>query len=265
MPLRNGALAEGLSKVTILCRCFPCLGNADGTFTVIPLRHHRTLQRRDSWILLFSSPSQAKEYQEKASKLRYLAAKYTPNQSPTAIHLPPDLVAEGQMIGVKQHDYTLTAPFQSLSLVAKLSPFDYKLQRAINIHDNLAQARRALQDSFPVRFWIDRPCRQGLNIKLIKKLLELDGLARGTPWRISDGEGAVVRVGQNSISRISQENYDEDSMQNPSRRVDNWRIDFKCASDAKRFVRVWHRKRLPRLDDLPYYGPQTIVKAECLF
>lgn len=100
---------------------------------------------------------------------------------------------------------------------------------------------------------------------MIKKLLELDGLARGSPWRISDGEGSVERVGQGLISRMSQEDIDEGGTQIPSGIVDNWRIDFKRASDAKRFVRTWHRKHLPRLDGLPYYGPQTMVKAECLF
>lgn len=222
---------------------------------VFPLRHHRTLQKRDSWILIFATPAQAREYQKEASELRHLAARFTSDPSSgmkTSHHLG--------LQGPRIHDYTLTSPFQSLSLVAQLSPFDFKLQRSVNTQAQLTEERHPGRQTFPVRLWIDKSGYH-LNTKSIRTFLELDGKARGSPWRISEKEDAVVRLESYSTSEMSQDDLDEDTESHIPVSIDNWSIDFQHASDAKRFVRAWHRKCLPNLNGLP----QAIVKAECLF
>lgn len=163
--------------------------------------------------------------------------------------------------GPRLYDYTLTSPFQSLSLVAQLAPFDFKLQRGMNTQAKLTQQRHPGRKTFPVRFWTGQFSGQ-LSTRSIKNFLELDGQARGSPWRISEGEDAVIRLAHYSTSEMTRDNFDEDSESQIPGSIANWCIGFQCASDARRFVRLWHRKYLP--GDL-VGSSQVTVKAECLF
>jgi hypothetical protein len=247
---------EDLKKVTFAFReALPISPLLRKSSLVFPLRHHRTLQKRDSWILIFATPAHAREYQKEASELRHVAARFTSDPSSSvksSHHLGPQ--------GPRIHEYTLTSPFQSLSLVAQLSPFEFKLQRGVNTQAHLTEERHPGRQTFPVRLWIDQ-FGDRLSTKSIRAFLELDGQARGSPWKISEKEDAVVRLGSYSTSEMSQDDdLDEDESHIPGS-IDNWCIDFQHASDAKRFVRVWHRKCLPNLNDLP----QATVRAECLF
>ncbi|KAJ9299324.1 hypothetical protein DTO271G3_2946 [Paecilomyces variotii] len=223
---------------------------------VFPLRHHRTLQKRDTWILTFATPAQAREYQKEASELRHLVARFMSDPS-SGVRTPHHL---GQH-GPRPYDYTLTSPFQSLSLVAQLAPFDFKLQRGMNTQAKLTQERHLGRKTFPVRLWTDQFSGQ-LSTKTIKNFLQLDGQARGSPWRISEGEDAVIRLAHYSTSEISRNNLDEDSESHISGSIGNWCIGFQSASDARRFVRVWHRKYFP---EGLVGSSQVTIKAECLF
>ncbi|KAJ9388067.1 hypothetical protein DTO063F5_2852 [Paecilomyces variotii] len=232
------------------------LGLEGGPEEVFPLRHHRTLQKRDTWILTFTTPAQAREYQKEASELRHLAARFMSDPS-SGVRTPHHL---GQH-GPRPYDYTLTSPFQSLSLVAQLAPFDFKLQRGMNTQTKLTQERHPGRKTFPVRLWTGQFSGQ-LSTRTIKNFLELDGQARGSPWRISEGEDAVIRLAHYFTSGISRNNLDEDSESHISGSIGNWCIGFQCASDARRFVRVWHRKHFP---ERLVGSSQVTIKAECLF
>lgn len=94
----------------------------------------------------------------------------------------------------------------------------------------------------------------------------MDSLERGHPWRLSSNQDAIVRIEKNPVSQSSSasEACDEPLGYSTNTVADNWRINFKSASDAKRFARLWHRRRLPKVDSLLYYNPHIIVNAECL-
>lgn len=222
------------------------------------------MERKNSWILFFESPAQAKKYQDRASILKAFAAQYAPRPCSSNIFPSPGLTVEGQSIAFKPQEYTITSPFQDLSLVAQLSPFDHKLRRAISSHINVLGPDLIDKQSFPVRLWVDFPGRPILSVNAIQELLELDSLERGHPWRLSSNQGAIVRIEKNPVSQSSSGTSDEPLDYSTNTVADNWRINFKSASDAKRFARLWHRRRLPKVDSLLYYNPHIIVKAECL-
>ena len=227
---------------------------------VFPVRHHRNLHHCNSWVLIFTSPAQAKIYQNRVATLRSFAAEYAQKRSSiTTIYSPPNLGGNRSLWGFKRNDYSLTSPFQSLSLVAKLSPFDQKLRQAINTQANLLSSRRDGQQSFLVRLWVDVSKYPILNLRAIEELLELDGLSRGSPWLLSSHQGAIVSATQDPATQDNLE------WQSSATSTDNWLIHFACISSAKRFVRLWHRRRLPRLDNLYYYNSHLIIKTECLF
>ncbi|OXV10875.1 hypothetical protein Egran_01363 [Elaphomyces granulatus] len=259
--------SQSLTKYDFLRVLGPDLGRGcpDQPEEVFPVRHHRNLQRCNSWVLIFTSPAEAKRYQNRVATLRSFAAEHAQKRaSITTIYSPPNLGGNRALWGFKRNDYTLTSPFQSLSLVAKLSPFDRKLRQAINTQANLLSSRRDGQQSFQVRLWVDVSKYPILNLRAIEELLELDGFSRGSIWPLSSHRGAIVSASQDPATQTSQESCQNLEGQSSATSTDNWLINFACVSASKRFVRLWHRRRLPRLDSLYYYNCHLIVKTESL-
>jgi len=258
--------SQSLTKYDFLRVLDPDLSR-DQPEEVLPVRHHRNLHHCNSWVLIFTSPAQAKRYQNRVATLRSFVAEYAQKRSSiTTIYSPPNLRGNNRTLwGFKRNDYTLTSPFQSLSLVAKLSPFDQKLRQAINTQANLLGSRRDGQQSFPVRLWVDVSKYPILNLQAIEELLELDGLKRGSPWLLSSHRGAIISATQDPTTQTSREGCQNLEWQSSANSTDNWLIHFACISAAKRFVRLWHRRHLPRLDNLYYYNCHLIIKTECLF
>lgn len=220
------------------------------------------MQRLDSWVLIFATPAHAKKYQQTILRLRHPYSKAPPVPDSTTVNTAPSLPSQGKRDGTKMHNYPLTSPFQRLSLVANLFPFDPKLQRAISIHRGLVQRKSIDQQVFPVRLCVS--CSGYLSATYIKTLLQLDGVARGRPWAVSSSNDAIVQVGPDVVSKFSQMSSRDPSVQSSAIMADNWRVNFLLASDAAHFVRAWHRRPFPRLDD-SRDGRSLILRAECLF
>lgn len=221
------------------------------TVLVFPLRQPQTLRRSDSWVLMFSAPAHAEKYQRTILRLRQLHSKMSPTPNATAISAASSLPPQGGQGEVKSHTHPLTMPFQRVSTEAKLFPFDYKLQRAIKVQRDLIRSDGVGKRLFPVRLCVANAGH--LNLEYIQRFLKHDGVVRGRPWAVSDSDDAIMRVNADSTASPPSVSV-----------VDNWRINFLVASDAAQFVRVWHRRPLPTLDDLTD-GRNPIIKAECVF
>lgn len=195
-------------------------------------------------------------------QLRHAYSNAPPFPDSTTINTPSGLLSQGRRNRIKMHSYPLMTQSQRLSLVAKLFPFDPKLQRAISVYKGLGQPRAIDQQSFPVRLYL--PFSGYLSAAYIKKLLQLDGVARGRPWAVSCDGDAIVQVGPDVVSKFSQMSSWDSLTRSSAIMADNWRINFVLASDAAHFVRTWHRRPFPRLDDSKDCR-SLILKAECLF
>ncbi|EEH43994.2 uncharacterized protein PADG_00283 [Paracoccidioides brasiliensis Pb18] len=233
---------------------------ARGLEKIIPMRFHDTLRRSNTWILIFSSPASAKEFQDKVHRLHKFARDNLPTSPLTKIVPPPNFSAGG----AHQHrlsDYTLTAPWLRLSLVAHLAPFNDKIQDAIDLHKSLASKRIDGKAGFPVRLWLENQYLFTLKKEYVRRLLVWDGQNRRTPWQLIEDKDTITSLsGPFSNEMLTP---DEDEVLG---RGENWRIAFQSAAEAKRFVRTWHRSVFPRLDSLLNYpDPPPIIKAECLF
>ena len=230
---------------------------------VFPLRQYQTLQRRGSWILIFTSPADAKRYQQTMLQLQNLYSKAPSIPDPMAVNTEaPSLPLQGRLSRVKIYSYALATPFQRLSLVAKIFPFDPTLQRAINVYKGLVPSRAIEKQVFPVRLSV--ACSGYLSVEYINKLLQLDGMARGRSWAVSTDANAVAQVIPGDGSRFLQLSSRGPPVRSPAASADNWRVNFLLASDAAHFVRAWHRRPFPRLDD-SRDGRNLTLKAECLF
>ncbi|EEH39037.2 hypothetical protein PAAG_01499 [Paracoccidioides lutzii Pb01] len=227
---------------------------------VIPMRFQDTLRRSNTWILIFSSPASAKEFQDKVHRLHKFARDNLPTFPLTKIVPPPNFIAGGAH-QYRLSDYTLTAPWLRLSLVAHLAPFNHKIQDAIDLHKSLASKQIDGKAGFPVRLWLENQYLFTLKKEYVRRLLMWDGQNRRTPWQLIEDKDTITSLsGPLSNEMLTP---DEDDVLG---RGGNWRIAFQSAAEAKRFVRTWHRSVFPRLDSLSNYpDPPPIIKAECLF
>jgi hypothetical protein len=230
--------------------------------SVIPIRIPDTLQRLTTWVLIFATPAFAKEYQARAHRLRKLVRSNTPVSPMSKIAPPPNYTVDG-VHGFTLQDYTLTTPWQSPMLFAQLSPFEPKLQRAIDIHNNLTSVRRDGDQGYPVRVWVDQHNLLTITAELLERLLLWDGRARGSQWQIAQGDYAIAPLAGEVRHSMFIGNREEASLRTKS--VENWCIVFQTASEARRFTRLWHRRQLPKFAQLPFSDPQPLIKAECLF
>lgn len=227
--------------------------------SVFPVRGYRTLQRLDSWVLIFASPAQAANYQSRIQRLQDLYLKTSPVPDATAINAVPENPRQGGLQGI---NYTLTTPFQRLSLSAQLHPFKSDLQHAIGVHRDLVLPKSSHNPYYPVRLYVE--CPSYLSAKYIRKLLKLDGVARGRPWAVSAGDDAIIQVRADAVTRISHDLPTDRSFGTSAINADNWRVNFLCPSDAAHFARTWHRRALPTLDNSEDARNPTL-EVECLF
>ncbi|PGG99291.1 hypothetical protein AJ80_09391 [Polytolypa hystricis UAMH7299] len=230
-----------------------------GLEQIVPMRDD-DLRRRNIWILVFATPASAKEYQDRALHLKLLARDNTP-MSPISSIAPPPNYTIGGLHGDRLSDFTLTTPWLRLSLHARLAPFHPSIQRAIDLHNQLAVSGRD-NKGFPVRFWIEEHNLVPITAARLRGLLSWDSNARGSPWQILEGMDSITPLADG----LQYKMFDQKKKQGPQAAgSDNWCIMFQTASEAKRFVRVWHRRRLPMFESLPFSDPQPMINAECLF
>ncbi|PGH17545.1 hypothetical protein AJ79_01145 [Helicocarpus griseus UAMH5409] len=239
-----------------------------GLEQIIPMRYANTLRRSHTWILLFSNPSSAKAFQDKVYSLSDFVRKSLPTAPFSNIIPPPNYTKPG----TRDHrlsDYTLTTPWLQLSLYAFLSPFDKKIQRAIDLHNNLASRGSDGKQGFPVRLWLDKANTFPLKKEYVHQLLSWDGQNRWAPWQLVEGEGeAITPLTAEPLAMANEMLASPGEDEEDDGKGTYWRIGFQTAAEARRFVRVWHRSVFPklRIDSMPYYpDPPPLIKAECLF
>lgn len=260
---------------------------------VIPLRYPDTLNKRRSWALLFDIPANAHAYQTELLRLSRLAARVTP-PNPAAAHTTPprNFPARDAAGFASADDYALGPAWLPPALTAYLAPFDQMLQSAITRHEELAQTQTlesGASAGFGVRVWIDEFNYTPLSRSLLGELLRWDGGERGSAWQLVEGregivqlesrpqegmEGSVFRMGDTENEKenddddnegYNNDHGDDDDDEAVDMKVNNWCLFFQSPLEAKRFVRTWHRRPLPRFESLPFADPQPLLKAECLF
>ncbi|KAL1955396.1 hypothetical protein VTO42DRAFT_8616 [Malbranchea cinnamomea] len=238
-----------------------------GLEEVIPVRSRLNLQYQDGWILIFASPADAYEFQSRASILRDLARQAMPKTPTSGIQPPrnfPDF-SDPKIEGFTIRDYTLSTPWQTANLFAYLHPFPQSLQRYIDLHRTIISSDHKGWEVFPVLVWVDQQHELALDPQLLEYLIHEDGNSRGARWQLVDSDDAITRV----TGRLRHELLDsgkEPRAQLGTRPVDALRVLFSSESEARRFVRTWHRTPVPRHVFVTFRGgPRPLIKAECLF
>ncbi|EFE44042.1 hypothetical protein TRV_01170 [Trichophyton verrucosum HKI 0517] len=252
-----------------------------GLEQIIPTRNPKTLDRMNGWILLFSNPAAAAAYQGKVHKLRELLRDKTPFYPASSIDLPSNYEVPGSM-GFTLQDYTLTAPWQFPLITAEFFPFSKWVSSCIRTQESITGVIAHDEEEppetsapvpfssdaagYPVRMCISRDSFLSPTRKSLINFLYWDGERRSVPWDLIEGWDKVIfltngkedgstPLGEKAHAKPKFGEYD----------ISNWRVTFRSASDARRFVRTWHMKEFPQAEDMDYCDPPPVIKAEALF
>ncbi|KAK2737129.1 hypothetical protein FQN57_000468 [Myotisia sp. PD_48] len=252
-----------------------------GLEQIIPVRNTKTFEKTDGWLLVFSNPESAREFQSRALHLRETLKKNSPFYPASDISLPPTFV-DSKSQDVLQ-DYTLSSPWQHPVLSAVLYPFDRWTESVMEFNEALTSptssygvqsstissptTSAATSSGYPVLFSVSQHRLLHLSVELVLAFIHWDGRSRCVPWKISEGEDKVICLyGQDIKTAVIQTrgSFTEKSKFG-DHDVSSWRIMFQSASEARRFVRSWNRREFPHVSGTRGIDPPPMIYADALF
>lgn len=262
---RGGGLEEGISRRSFKHILYiSCLETNYWRPVVIPMRH-RDLRRQEQWILIFPTPADAHKFQQRATKMRDLARRSMPTSPTSGIQPPPDFTSPDTK-GLTVRDYTLGPPWLASNLFAHAHPFPERVQSAIDVHRAIVSSSQKNWLVFPVRVWVDQQHQLALEPEVLKYIVQQDTVNRGFRWDLAHSEDAITRMTGKLRHKLLDNDADLRADLGPEPK-DSLRVLFKTESEARRFVRAWHRTPVPHyiaLDVRRVYN-RPLIKAECLF
>ncbi|MCJ1289368.1 hypothetical protein MMC34_000900 [Xylographa carneopallida] len=248
---------------------------------VIPSRDISSLSPTSNYYLLFSNPAYARAYQNQAIHLHQLAQTYTPTSLDFPMPPPPGILdSKGQDVYALLQDFTISPPSVRMSLRVLLPPYHANLQRLLENEGYPQLVQSGSKTGSSVLFWVDGHQPSALSVRT---MLSKDGLDRGLQWGPLRGHGGIKvlhvhanhdggEIGENDFTGPGDEyGHSEwkDTELKPKRHGhQRWIIYFEDEAEARRFVRVWHRRPypFPLQEESPSYGePQPLVHAEYMW
>ena len=250
---------------------------------VIPGRDPDTLTPLGNYFLLFASYSSAIAYRNEASRLHWLARKFTPTSLTSPIPPPPGYVVDGEDIHAALQSYTLLPPSQKLVLNVMYPPFSSSIQKILDQGGYTRLVNRNVQSKNAVRFRVD-----GLQLPLhvVQKTIERDGrYHRPLPWRLIQ-QGAISALDDGAMTFTSEEEeYEEDEEEEEEEEDEVGKasdgrqngvkirrgetrciIMFEDSDEARRFVRAWNKRPFPLSSKTSFRGRMMpLVDVELLW
>lgn len=243
---------------------------------VIPAREITTLQQHSHYYLLFPNPAYARAYQSHIISLHRIAKTHTPTSIESPLGPPPGMLIEGENIHDVLQNYALCPPSQKISLRVLFPPYSPAMCRLIDQRGyaqievplasgiNQEQKNRGSRSGRAVLVWV-----QGYNPPLssIREMINQDGRNRGLPWSLAGDVPAIEKVGYSSDdATTTQPNGPPESGQSKERLRSKWIVTFTDESEARRFIRRWHRRPFPLRGAGTGVGePPSLVNAEFIW
>ena len=226
---------------------------------MIPARDSVTLEPLGHYYILFPNPAYARTYQNHVLHLQRMASVHTPTSVESPLPIQAGVIIEGEDVHALLRDYALCPPSQKMQL--KLMFPHYK-----NGTRTMLQQRgypQIVQDDDKtgraVLFWVDG---QQPATPVVKNTIGADGRERGLAWSVSV-EKLDTSKAMPDESRDVEDAQDEEELESRFRRhaPSRWILSFADKTEAKRFVRAWHRTPFPSTRG----GTPGLVHAEILW
>jgi hypothetical protein len=242
---------------------------------VIPYRNEKTLAFGDRYYLVFKNPALARAYQSRANMLHQLAQTHTPKSIESPLRPPPGVKHKGEDLSSLLIDYTLAPPSQDLHLRVIFPPYDQPIQRLLSLNGTTALKTPIDRASRCVLLWVDGYQPNSANIK---HMLLMDSQDRGIEWGPTAGKGSVdlftsSRINSgSSLEGPSSSTVDSlERWEKETPTLNKWLITLEDETEARRFVRAWHRRPYPgwmdanaKTDD-NRHEPWPLVKVEFMW
>lgn len=254
----------------------------DGEFyKVIPGRDPISLERLPFYYLLFRSPEAALRYQSNASRLHKLSQLHQPQNALSAIMPPKGFLENGEDINFVTSSYLLIPQNQDLGLNMLMKPYHPALDALIKeggYRPIVPSTNPSGKEVHKVLFHIEgyEPSAYDLY-----QLFVQDAVERGLAWPFLHDHHSIHRlrdiadlkaqfkplasINPGSPSPRSPPlsgKYDEPGMNVPgseddpdmprnlnqiimNRVYNRWIVEFSDEDGARRFARLWNRKKLP--------------------
>ncbi|EEP77723.1 predicted protein [Uncinocarpus reesii 1704] len=231
-----------------------------GLEKIIPSRDLQTLRRKHGWVLVFKSPAAAQEYQARVHNLRNLLRQNLPLSSDSKLQLPPAYTTHGSR-GFTLQDYTLSSPALFPSVIAHLAPFKKHIKDLIKLHHNINTRNPGEEQSYGVQISLDTRYLSRLETEHIAQFLRYDSENRKLQWKLANVANPILPLTGESHTVLDR----VESAVQSAKGLSSWRVLFENPSEARRFVRAWHRRPWPRFESLPRSEPPSLMHVECLF
>ncbi|MCJ1281212.1 hypothetical protein MMC26_000530 [Xylographa opegraphella] len=248
---------------------------------VIPSRNMSNLSPTSNYYLLFSNPAYARAYQNQVIHLHQLAQTYTPTSLEFPMPPPPGMLeTNGQDVYTLLQDFTISPPSVRMSLRVMVPPYHASLQRLLENEGYLQIVQPGNKAGRAVLFWVEGHQPSALSLRT---MLSKDGGDRGLQWGPLRGHGEIEvlhvnadysggEMGRNDMTDPGDgysPSESRDTELKPKRHGhQRWIISFEDEAEARRFVRVWHRRPypVPLQEERPSPGePEPLVHAEYMW
>ncbi|MCJ1321688.1 hypothetical protein MMC15_007033 [Xylographa vitiligo] len=248
---------------------------------VIPSRDMSSLSPTSSYYLLFSNPAYARAYQNQVIDLHRMAQTYTPTSLDFPMPpLPGVLDTKGQDVHALLQDFTISPPSARMSLRVLIPPYHANLQRLLENEGYPQLVQPENKAGRAVLFWVDGHQPSALSLRT---MLSKDGRDRGLQWGPLRGHGEIEvlqvhaehnggEIGEGDTAdpgdRNDRSEWRDTELKPKRHGHQRWIISFEDEVEARRFVRVWHRRPypFPLQEETPSYGePYPLVHAEYMW
>jgi len=215
------------------------------TFTpVIPSRNPETLEQQAHYFVVFPNSAYARIYQNHVLRLHRTAQTYTPTSIESPLPLQPCVLVEGEDVHSLLQDYALCPPSQYLQLSFLDPPYASRMARLLQQrgYPQLTQGKDKTGRS--VLFWVDGYPQPTTGT--IRSFISADGQDRGMHWDVSIEKLEPPRLPEDEPDQYHKAESAESAEVKPERRTEKrWMLSFSDENEARRFVRVWHRRAIP--------------------
>ena len=169
-----------------------------------------------------------------------MAKTYTPKSIESPLPLQPGVIIGGEDAYTLLQDYSLCPPSQRIQIKLLHPSYNASIKQVLEqrgYHPLLEKTRKAGRS---VLFSVDG---QRWPTSMIRDAVGADGRDRGMEWDI-----AIHRL---DTSGTAADRFDYPTTEEPARlgarhlALSRWVMSFLNESEARRFIRVWHRRPFP--------------------
>lgn len=234
----------------------------NGILKVIPARDNVTLEPLSQYFVLFSSIAAARLYLDKTMRNLELTKSNDFFSKPYG----RSRLREGEDLDAILRNFTLVPAGGKLSLRLLHPPYSKGLQWMIEAGGPAPLVARQEKAQNIILFSTDR---SHVKSHELENAIMDDGKSRNLHWKLAGAKGeAIVKLetkGQSAVEEVESEegqSRPRSRYRGPAR----YTISFKDSSEARRFVREWHRRPFPtKRSPQPGDDAPPIVNAEILW